>query len=165
MNSLTDRDFAFDLMNAAKAGVCVELIVRGSCIVPSIAPTKKNPGYLRVRSVIGRFLEHSRVYLFQSGRSKHLFLSSADLMSRNMHGRIEIAWPIEDRKLIKRIEHECFENYFEDTETSWELHPDGKYIEIKNLRAKQIKSGEKVRIHDAQQTLMFEHGFLSRKSS
>jgi len=165
MNSLTDRDFAFDLMNAAKAGVCVELIVRGSCIVPSIAPTKKNSGYLRVRSVIGRFLEHSRVYLFQSGRSKHLFLSSADLMSRNMHGRIEIAWPIEDRKLIKRIEHECFENYFEDTETSWELHPDGKYIEIKNLRAKQIKSTEKVRLHDAQQTLMLEHGFLSRKSS
>ena len=87
-----------------------------------------------------------------------MYLSSADLMSRNMHGRIEIAWPIESSKLRNQIEHECIDLSFSDTETSWDLHPNGEYVERNVfLKTKEAKDQSKTSIN-VQQTLMSKYG-------
>ena len=158
MNSLTDPILAKSLIAAASSGVCVDLCVRGACVLPSAAPVARHSGYIRVRSIVGRFLEHSRVYLFDIDGEQSMYLSSADLMSRNMHGRIEIAWPIESRKLRQQIEHECIDLSFSDTETSWDLHPNGEYVERNVfLKTKEAKGQPKTSIN-VQQILMSKYG-------
>ena len=82
---------------------------------------------IRVRSVIGRLLEHSRVFLFQAGDAECLLLSSADWMSRNMFRRIELAWPVQDARLRARIIEECLDIYLHDRRDAWELGADGLY--------------------------------------
>jgi len=158
MNSLTDPILAKSLIDAASSGVCVDLCVRGACVLPSAAPVARHSGYIRVRSIVGRFLEHSRVYLFDIDGEQSMYLSSADLMSRNMHGRIEIAWPIESQKLRQQIEHECIDLSFSDTETSWDLHPNGEYVQRNVfLKTKEAKGQSKTSIN-VQQILMSKYG-------
>ncbi|HEX6720406.1 MAG TPA: polyphosphate kinase 1, partial [Burkholderiaceae bacterium] len=101
MNALTDEALALALAEAGRAGVSVDLIVRGACIVPA-----GRPGFtdnVRVRSIVGRFLEHSRVFYFRAGDEEKMYLSSADWMGRNMFRRIELAWPVEDPALRQRV--------------------------------------------------------------
>lgn len=125
MNSLTDVRIAKALLNAAAMGVKIDLIVRGACILPT--DTNGEAGNIRVRSVIGRFLEHTRVFHFSSPSTDQLWLASADFMSRNMIRRIELAWPVQDPSLKARVLDEGLGAYLKDTENAWELLPDGTY--------------------------------------
>ena len=125
MNSLTDQSLASDLVRAGQSGIKIDLIIRGACILPA-----SQPGFtdnIRVRSIIGRFLEHSRVFYFRSGDKEDLYLSSADWMNRNMMRRIEIAWPIWDPILRQRIIDECLVAYLYDTSDAWLLESDCHY--------------------------------------
>ena len=125
MNSLTDESLANDLVRAGQSGIKIDLIIRGACILPASQPGVTDN--IRVRSIIGRFLEHSRVFYFRSGDKEDLYLSSADWMNRNMMRRIEIAWPILDTNLRQRIIDECLVAYLFDTSDAWLLQSDGTY--------------------------------------
>lgn len=125
MNALTDEALVKALVKAGRAGVEIDLILRGACILPVGAPGLD--GRIRVRSVIGRLLEHSRVFYFQTGEVENMWLSSADWMNRNMMRRVEIAWPIVDAKNRARILHECCQVYLDDNQDAWLLQVDGSY--------------------------------------
>ena len=136
MNSLTDVRLADALVIAGQSGVEIDLIVRGACILPA-----QQPGFtdrIRVRSIIGRFLEHTRVFYFRTLNNESLYLSSADWMNRNMLRRIELAWPILDKNLRQRIIDECLVAYLHDTADAWNLNRQGVYERVgpvKNQRA------------------------------
>jgi polyphosphate kinase len=134
MNSLTDERLMEALLKAAQVGVSVDLIVRGACMLPALKPGVAER--IRVRSVIGRLLEHSRVFYFQSGTQDHLYLSSADWMNRNMIRRVEIAWPVTEMALKQRIVRECLQMYLEDTQDAWLLQADGDYVRHRASKAK-----------------------------
>jgi polyphosphate kinase len=125
MNSLTDERLVNALITAGQQGAQIDLIVRGACILPAQVPGLTDR--IRVRSIIGRMLEHTRVFMFQVGPLSELYLSSADWMNRNMVRRIEIAWPVKDAALRERIMSECLGNYLADTQGAWVLQPDGRY--------------------------------------
>jgi len=128
MNALTDVPLIEALIDAAKAGVRIDLIVRGACMLPAGLPGQTDR--IRVRSVIGRFLEHSRVSYFRAGQQEALYLSSADWMNRNMMRRIEVAWPVEDPVLRQRIIDECLSAYLHDERDAWCMKPDGSYVPV-----------------------------------
>ena len=125
MNALTDEPMARALAQASQQGVNVDLIVRGACILPAQVPGVTDR--VRVRSVIGRLLEHSRVFYFRVGDDEELWLSSADWMNRNMLRRVELAWPVTDPVLRQRVKDECLSAYLHDTRDAWLLQPDGDY--------------------------------------
>ena len=125
MNALTDEALIHALVRAARRGASVDLIVRGACMLPAQVPGVTDN--IRVRSVIGRFLEHTRVFYFRGGAREDLYLSSADWMNRNMLRRVEIAWPVTDRKLRQRIIDECLVAYLHDDRDAWTLESDGRY--------------------------------------
>ncbi len=131
VNALTDPPLMHALVQAAQAGADVDLIVRGACMLPPGIPGVTDR--IRVRSVVGRFLEHTRVAYFRFGNTdadEALYLSSADWMSRNMFGRIEVAWPVRDAKLRQRVIDECLVPYLHDRQDAWMLLPDGHYERI-----------------------------------
>ena len=128
MNALTDEALMRALIRAGRAGVQIDLIVRGACMLPAQVPGVTDN--IRVRSVIGRFLEHSRVFYFRNGDEESLYLSSADWMNRNMLRRIELAWPVTDPALRQRVIDECLVAYLHDTEDAWNLQSDGRYVKI-----------------------------------
>jgi polyphosphate kinase len=125
MNSLTDERLVQALIVANQQGAQIDLIIRGACILPAQVPGMTER--IRVRSIIGRMLEHTRVFWFQMGSTSELYLSSADWMNRNMVRRIEIAWPVKDQVLRDRIMAECLGNYLADTQDTWVLQPDSRY--------------------------------------
>jgi len=128
MNALTDLPLIEALLEAGKKGAQIDLIVRGACMLPAgVAGLSEN---IRVRSVIGRFLEHSRVFYFCADQDESLYLSSADWMSRNMTRRIELAWPVLDPVLRRRIIDECLIAYLHDARDAWDLGPDGQYHRV-----------------------------------
>ena len=131
LNALTDLPLIAALVAAAQAGADVDLIVRGACMLPAgVAGFTER---IRVRSVIGRFLEHSRVLYFRWGESDEeeaLFLSSADWMGRNMFRRIEVAWPVDDPKLRQRVIDECLVPYLHDTRDAWVQQDGGEYERV-----------------------------------
>ena len=126
MNALTDIALTQALVNAGRAGVEIDLILRGACILPIDAPGLD--GRIRVRSIIGRLLEHSRIFYFKVDSVESMWLSSADWMNRNMMRRVEIAWPIVDAKNLARILQECCQIYLDDNKDAWLLNPDGSYV-------------------------------------
>lgn len=124
MNSLTDPDVIKALYEAARSGVKIELIIRGiCCLKPGIAGVSEN---IRVVSIIGRFLEHSRVYYFENN-PQQLYCASADWMERNLMHRIEVAFPIQKKRLMQRILEEM-QMYLDDRCQSWDLQSDGSYL-------------------------------------
>ncbi len=125
MNSLTDEKLARHLVQAGQRGVDIDLIVRGACILP--AQVLGFTDRIKVRSIIGRFLEHSRLFYFRSGDKEDLYLSSADWMNRNMMRRIEVAWPVLDPDLRQRIVDECLVAYLHDNTDAWVLQVNGTY--------------------------------------
>ncbi len=125
MNALTDVPLVTALMKAATAGVEIDLIVRGACILPVDAPVLK--GRIRVRSIVGRLLEHSRVFYFALDGQVQMWLSSADWMSRNMMRRVELAWPIKDAAMQQRIYRESLALYLQDNQDAWCLQAQGQY--------------------------------------
>ncbi len=153
MNALTDEPLARALAHASQQGVEIDLIVRGACILPAQLPGVSDR--VRVRSVIGRFLEHSRVFYFRVGEQEALWLSSADWMNRNMLRRVELAWPVSDPALRQRIMDECLSAYLHDTRDAWLLQPDGQYVRA--LAGTNAK-GRAVPMHSAQASLMLRYG-------
>lgn len=125
MNALTDEVLTKALVKAGRAGVEIDLIIRGACILPVDA--KGLDGRIRVRSIVGRLLEHSRVFYFKIDDTECMWLSSADWMNRNMMRRVEIAWPITDEKNRARILQECCQVYLQDNHEAWLLQSDGTY--------------------------------------
>ncbi|WP_349743404.1 polyphosphate kinase 1 [Roseateles cavernae] len=126
INALTDAELIGGLLAAGQAGARVDLIVRGACMLPPGLPGVSEN--ILVRSVVGRFLEHSRVSYFRWGDGEEqeaLYLSSADWMSRNMFRRIEVAWPVLDPKLRQRVIDEALQPYLHDSLDAWQLGPDG----------------------------------------
>ncbi|MDP3085720.1 MAG: polyphosphate kinase 1 [Rubrivivax sp.] len=129
VNALTDPVLMDALIDAGRAGASIDLIVRGACMLPpGVAGVSES---IRVRSIVGRFLEHTRVMYFRwgdTGTDEALFLSSADWMSRNMFGRVEAAWPIRDARLRQRVIDECLVPYLNDGTDAWTLGSDGHYV-------------------------------------
>jgi polyphosphate kinase len=150
MNALTDEALVYALIRAGQAGVKVDLIVRGACVLPpQLAGFTDN---IRVRSVIGRFLEHSRVFYFRQAGVEELYLSSADWMNRNMLRRVELAWPVRDPALLRRIVDECLVAYLQDDVDAWEMAANGTYTA---LRGPSRRSS-----HGAQAALAARYGDL-----
>ena len=134
MNALTDQPLIEALIKAGQAGVRIDLIVRGACMLPAGLPGLTDR--VRVRSVIGRFLEHSRVFYFRAGEQEALYLSSADWMNRNMMRRIEVAWPVQDPALRQRIIDESLSAYLHDERDAWCMKADGSYAPVAGSRRK-----------------------------
>jgi polyphosphate kinase len=148
MNALTDEALIHALIRAGQQGVKIDLIVRGACMLPAqVAGVTDN---IRVRSVIGRFLEHSRVFYFCKNDVQELYLSSADWMNRNMMRRIEVAWPVTDPVQRQRVIDEELVAYLQDGVDAWDLLPDGRYG--------RVKLDGRRRPHSAQTALMARYG-------
>ncbi len=125
MNALIDEATINALYEASAAGVRIDLIVRGACALrPGVKGLSEN---IHVRSIVGRLLEHHRIYYFRNGGADDVYLSSADWMGRNLFRRIEVAWPVLDAKLKLRVLNEGLRPYLEDTAEAWVLGPDGAY--------------------------------------
>ena len=125
LNSLVDESIIEALYEASQAGVKIELIIRGACSLrPGVSGMSEN---IRVRSIVGRFLEHSRIFNFLNEGANDVYLSSADWMNRNLFRRIEIAFPVLDPQLKKRVLQEGLLPYLKDNQNSWELDSAGVY--------------------------------------
>ena len=146
MNSLIEPQVIQALYSASQAGVKIDLVVRGICSLrPKIKGVSDN---IRVRSIIGRFLEHTRMFWFLNGNDPALYLSSADWMGRNFFNRVETCFPIEDARLRDRILREC-RYYLSDNCQAWVLGADGVYEQLRPGAAKR---------RSAQETLLLELG-------
>lgn len=127
-NSLTDQEVIKALYSASQAGVEIKLIVRGMCCLrPGIPGVSDN---IEVRSIVGRFLEHTRVYYFHRNGDYEIFFASADLMERNLYRRVEVGFPIIDNKLRKRAFKEGLEIYLKDNSHAWVLDSEGNYHRV-----------------------------------
>ena len=125
MNALNEPQVIRALYQASLAGVQIDLIVRGACTLrPGVPGVSDN---IRVRSIVGRFLEHHRVYWFANDGTPDLFCSSADWLERNLLRRVETAFPLIDPTLSNRVFDEALANYLADNVRAWELHSDGNY--------------------------------------
>jgi len=141
MNALTDMDLIAALIRAGQAGAQIDLIIRGACMLP--AEVENYTDNIRVRSVVGRFLEHTRVFYFLSGEQESLYLSSADWMNRNMMRRIELAWPVDDPVLRQRVMDECLNVYLQDARNAWSLGPDGHYLKVEK-KGRHVRSAQAI---------------------
>ena len=129
VNAVTDEEIIRKLQEASCAGVQIDLIVRGiSCILPEVKGKTEN---IHIRSIVGRYLEHSRIYVFGRGRSEKMYISSADLMTRNTERRVEIAVPIKDKEIRKEL-HRYLSLCLSDNVKARRLSSDGRYRRIKN---------------------------------
>ncbi len=146
MNALVEQNVILALYQASRAGVKIELIVRGIC---ALRPGLKGiSDHIRVRSIVGRFLEHSRIFYFQNDDAREVYLSSADWMGRNFFNRIEVCFPVEDKRLQERVIKEGLEIYLHDNMRAWQLDSDGRYHRIKAT----------AKSHDAQCALLEQLG-------
>ncbi|MDW8479162.1 MAG: polyphosphate kinase 1 [Xanthomonadales bacterium] len=125
INALTERGIIDKLYEASQAGVEIDLIVRGACCLRPGVPGLSER--IRVRSIVGRFLEHSRVYWFGNGGAPEVFASSADWMERNLLWRVETCFPLLEPAIAERVRQECLDNYLADRRQAWLLGPDGGY--------------------------------------
>ena len=141
MNALTDLDLIAALIRAGQSGAQIDLIIRGACMLP--AEVENYTDNIRVRSVVGRFLEHTRVFYFLSGAQEGLYLSSADWMNRNMLRRIELAWPVDDPALRQRVIDECLNVYMQDGRNAWRLGPEGHYEKIEK-KGRHVRSAQAI---------------------
>ena len=127
VNAIVEEQSIQALYRASQAGVEVKLMVRGICCLrPGIPGISEN---IEVRAIIGRFLEHARIYAFANDGNQEVYASSADLMNRNMFRRVEICFPIESKRLANRILHDL-DLYLKDNTQAWLLQPDGSYLQL-----------------------------------
>jgi polyphosphate kinase len=125
MNALAEPEIIRNLYRASQAGVSIDLVIRGICCLrPGVPGVSEN---IRVRSIIGRFLEHSRVFYFYADGEEKTYLSSADWMQRNFFRRLEVCFPVQDTRLKARVIHESLEMPLSDNIQAWLLQPDGTY--------------------------------------
>jgi polyphosphate kinase len=129
INALVDRTMIRQLYLASQAGVRVDLLVRGICCLrPGVPGISEN---ITVSSVVGRFLEHSRVYWFRNGGEEEVFLGSADLMPRNIYRRVEVLFPVQDARLVKELRTQILDVYLADNLRARRMNPDGSYTRLK----------------------------------
>ncbi len=141
MNSLLEAEIISALYEASEAGVTIDLIVRGVCSLrPGVKGLSEN---IRVRSVIGRFLEHHRIFYFHANGKQNIYLSSADWMERNFFRRIEISFPVLEPKLKQRVLKEGLKPYLADNSQAWEMNDSGDY-RIKPSRRARICAQERL---------------------
>jgi polyphosphate kinase len=144
INAVNEPQVIRALYAASQAGVQIDLIVRGACTLrPGVPGVSDN---IRVRSIVGRFLEHSRVYWFGNDGEPELYCSSADWLDRNLLRRVEVCFPILDKALARRVFDEALQNYLDDNCNAWELDANGDYRKL------QPAPGEAP--HSAQSTLL-----------
>ena len=130
MNSVCDKDIIELMYRASKAGVKIELIVRGiCCLIPQLEGVSEN---IMVRSIVGTFLEHSRIFYFENGGNPEIYMASADWMSRNLDRRVEIMFPVEDAKLKKEVKH-ILDVQLADNVKAQLMQPDGSYVRVSEL--------------------------------
>ena len=142
MNALLEPQIIEELYLASGAGVKIELIVRGVCALkPGIAGLSEN---IRVRSIVGRFLEHSRVFYFANGGAEDVFLASADWMDRNFFRRIELCFPVLDPALKRRVVREGLQPYLDDNCQAWLMNPDGSYELARPRRGRRRSAQEEL---------------------
>jgi polyphosphate kinase len=135
-NSLLDTDVIRKLYEASCAGVPVKLLIRGICgLVPGVKGVSEN---IRVRSIVGTFLEHSRIYVFENAGEPLIFMGSADLMPRNLIRRVEVMFPVEDDD-IKQRATDILDLMWRDNTNAWEMDSEGEYVRVS---AKKGKKGE-----------------------
>jgi polyphosphate kinase len=145
INSLTDLEIIRTLYAASQAGVSVDLIVRGVCMLrPGVPGLSEN---IRVRSVVGRFLEHSRIFYFENAGDAEVFIGSADWMSRNLDRRVEVVAPVRSAELRRYLKDVVLDAYLRDDVKARELRPDGSYV-----RARAAVEGECVNCQEFFQT-------------
>ncbi len=129
MNALVDTPMIRSLYRASRAGVKIQLLVRGTCCLrPGVPGVSDN---IEVHSVVGRFLEHSRVYCFLNGGDEEVYMGSADLMPRNIDHRVEVIAPIQDQKIVRHICDEVLPVYLADTVKTRQMLPTGAYVRKK----------------------------------
>ena len=143
INSLSDPSIIEAIYHASRVGVKIHLIVRGiCCLTPQIKEVSEN---ITVRSIVGRFLEHHRIYYFYNGGQENVFLASADLMQRNLYRRVEVGFPIYDPELKERVIVEGLQNYLESVDGAWIMDNEGHYsthpTPCYDLSSLQIRGG------------------------
>ena len=142
-NALEDPDIVEALYRASQAGVKVELIVRDTCrLRPGLSGISES---VTVIAIIGRFLEHARIYYFRNGGDEEYFIGSADAMSRNLESRVEILVPIENQKLRKEL-HALFETQLGDQRSVWDMQPDGTYVQRRPRRGSRGRPCQEILI-------------------
>lgn len=147
VNAVVEEQIIQALYRASQAGVKIQLIVRGvCCLKPGIPGVSDN---IEVRSIIGRFLEHARVYAFANDGNWEVYASSGDLMNRNMFQRVEACFPIESKRLHQRILHDL-DTYLSDNSQSWLLQPDGSYKQIHRKKNELAIQAQTVLIQELQ---------------
>jgi polyphosphate kinase len=140
MNGLEEPKIIQALYRASQAGVKIDLIVRGICCLrPGIKGVSDN---IRVRSVLGRFLEHTRIFYFYNGGEPEVLCASADWMSRNLLKRVETCFPVRDKKLARQILNQGLRIYLSDNTGAWRLNKDGRYIRIKSTSKQRNAQNE-----------------------
>jgi polyphosphate kinase len=140
MNALVDLAVIDALYAASQAGVQVDLCIRGICCLrPGLEGVSEN---IRVFSIVGRFLEHCRVFLFGVGEEEELFLSSADWMPRNLYRRVELMFPVEERALRARVHQEVVEPSLADNSRARDLQPDGTYVRRRPAPGEPVRDGQ-----------------------
>jgi polyphosphate kinase len=142
MNALVDPDIIANLYEASKAGVKVDLLVRGMCsLCPGIPGLSEN---IRVVSIVGRFLEHSRVYCFNNGGKEEVYMGSADLMQRNLDRRVETIFPVLDQELAKIIRHDLLALQLKDNVKARELNSEGQYKPVKRADGDEVINSQDI---------------------
>jgi len=140
LNSLVDEEIIVALYEASCAGVKIDLIVRGICCLrPRMPGVSEN---IRVISIVGRFLEHSRILYFENGGSPEVYLASADWMPRNFYRRVEVAFPIESPAPKAEIIDEVLPAFLDDRIKARELQPDGSYVRLRPEPGEQPKQAQ-----------------------
>jgi polyphosphate kinase len=138
INRLADEQIIEKLYEASQAGVKIDLIVRGICMLrPGVEGLSEN---ITVRNIIGRFLEHSRVFYFANGGAEELYIGSADWMSRNLKHRIEVLVPISDPALKGFLRNELLSAYLRDNVKARELQSDGSYAPVRHVTGERFDS-------------------------
>jgi polyphosphate kinase len=162
-NALVDPEVIRLLYRASQAGVRIQLLVRGICSLrPGLAGISEN---IEVTSIVGRFLEHSRIYYFHNGGDEEVYLGSADLMQRNLDHRVEILFPLADDKLIARVRDELLKGYLSDTANARRMLSDGSYVRKKaapgkpavNCQESWIPKRRVAESHDSAETVVLKH--------
>ena len=140
------------LYEASQAGVHVDLLVRGMCcLIPGVKNLSEN---IRVISVVGRLLEHSRIYYFKNDEEEQIFLGSADLMTRNINNRVEIIFPIEDEKHIRYLRDQVLDTCLKDNTSARWMQPDGTY-------RRHHPNGDESRVNVQEWLMQHPHGMAS----
>ena len=161
MNALEDADIVRALYEASRTGVKVDLFIRDTCrLRPGVPGLSEN---VRVISIVGRFLEHSRIYYFRNGGKELYLIGSADAMKRNLEARVEVVVPVENRKLRAEI-RTLFDVHLADNRSAWDMQPDGSYLQRRPAEGEEARGSHEILISLAEKRLKKAGRLKKRKA-